>query len=47
MGPRMTMKSPLLNLIAKRLVVAVVTLLIVAFTIFFATAMLQIGRAHV
>ncbi|MDR6433199.1 peptide/nickel transport system permease protein [Brucella pseudogrignonensis] len=36
----MTMKSPLLNLIAKRLVVAAVTLLIVAFTIFFATAML-------
>ncbi len=36
----MTMKSPLLNLIAKRLVVAFFTLLIVAFTIFFATAML-------
>ncbi|MHC1551331.1 ABC transporter permease [Phyllobacterium sp. K27] len=34
------MKSPLLNIIAKRLVIAVVTLLIVAFTIFFATEML-------
>lgn len=36
----MIMKSPLLNIIAKRLVIAVVTLLIVAFTIFFATEML-------
>lgn len=34
------MKSPLLHLLAGRLVVAFVTLLIVAFTIFFATAML-------
>ena len=34
------MKSPLLSLIAKRLVIALLTLLIVAFTIFFATEML-------